>query len=72
MYMQIGNQFQGHMFPAFLDDDIKRLLYGCLHSDSQTRLTAMDCRQLLAFSEEMSEEQRKKVSDAIGCKCCYC
>ena len=33
------------------------------------RLMVVDCRQLLAFSEEISEDQRTKVLDAIGCEC---
>ena len=58
------------MVPTFLDTTISKLLFGSLHSDPKMRLTAMECRQLLAFSEEMNEEQRKTVSDAIGCESC--
>ncbi len=62
------------MVPGFVDTTIKRLLHGCLNSDPKSRLTAMDCRQLLAFSEDLSEEQRTTVQEAIGCEwvCCCC
>jgi len=56
------------MVPGFVDSGIKKLLHGCLNHDPSTRLTAVDCRQLLAFFEEMSEDQKTTVVEAIGGK----
>lgn len=66
--MQIGQETQGHMLPGFLDATIQKLLYGCLHSDPQLRLTAVECWRLLAFTEELNEHQRLTVSNVVGCK----
>jgi hypothetical protein len=55
------------MIPGFVDTTIHKLLYGCLHSDPKMRLTAVECWRLLAYTEEMSEEQKLKVTDVLGC-----
>ncbi len=57
------------MLPGFLDNTIHKLMYGCLHSDPKMRLTAMECWQLLWQVEEMSAEQRSRVTEFIGCTC---
>ncbi len=42
------------MLPSFLDSTIIKLLYGCMNSDPSMRLTAIECQQLLAFSEDQN------------------
>ncbi len=66
--MQIGCEKNGHILPGFLDSTIKKLLFGCLHYDPKQRLTALECRQLLAYSGVQSEDQRRTVTKAMGCK----
>ena len=48
---QIGQQFNGHMIPAFLGEGLQKVLFGCLHSDYSLRLSAQDCMYLLTTSE---------------------
>ena len=58
------------MYPAFLDDSLKKLLFGCLCRNPQSRLSAQDCLYHLAMAgtPHMNEQDRTKIINAFGCK----
>ena len=58
------------MYPAFLDESLKKLLHGCLCRNPQSRLSAKDCVYELAMAgiHHMNELDRAKIIDAFGCK----
>ena len=58
------------MYPAFLDDSLKKLLHGCLCRNPQSRLSAQDCVYQLAMAEtpHMNEQHKTKIHNAFGCK----
>ena len=59
------------MYPAFLDDSLKKLLYGCLCHSPQSRLSAHDCVYHLAMATtpHMNEQHRTKIVDAFEREC---
>ena len=60
------------MYPAFLDDSLKKLLYGCLCHNPQSRLSAQDCvyhlNWAMAGTPHMNEQHRTKIVDTFGRK----
>ena len=59
------------MYPAFLDESLKKLLYGCLCHNPQSRLSAQDCvyHLVMAGTPHMNEQHRSTIVDAFGRKC---
>ncbi|XP_064385832.1 uncharacterized protein LOC135334528 isoform X2 [Halichondria panicea] len=64
--LMIQQQRGGHLHPAFLDPTLKRLLHGCLHDNPSSRLTAKECSYLLNTETASTEEDRRKILEAIG------
>lgn len=59
------------MYPAFLDESLKKLLHGCLCHNPQSRLSARECvyELVMAGVPNMNEQDRAKIIAVFGCKC---